>query len=165
MASKILYAKELFYDFPVSLSAGRNILVADTPDAAIRIINAESDSIDGFVLGGFMIKTDECVETAHKLYDMISQLDAKLHERKLVNRKDVQSVYNLLTDKLLDCRDVRGGKRVFYHLQENDYVGKKPLLRLTNLPLHGYFSGEMVKCAHASEGERAIKNWLKKNKL
>jgi hypothetical protein len=127
MAHTILYVREYPFDSPKL--EGITLLTAQTPSEAMRIMDENEDSIDGYILGMVMVRDGVSIEDVDEKYrqyrDLASRIetdDWSIETGKLIfQRRQLFEEWNELLD-------YTGGKKVFQHLKDK----KKPILWLTS---------------------------------
>jgi len=132
MAQRLLYVREHPLDLP-DLVIGREAMTVNNAPDAISSIDRFGETIDGYVLGLYLLHpgiTPEYVEgVLARIRDFKVNPDIHPKERntELLLRK-----HDAKKHEYHSCFDSTGGEKVFRYLEKRGYVGKKPILFFTS---------------------------------
>jgi hypothetical protein len=135
MAATILYAREYPFDSPIHLLKGKTLLLAQTPSDAITTIEHKKDSIDGYVLGMVMVRDGIRVEQVDEICSQYREAASQAEKMKTGDPAAFGKVIfkrSCLFEELNGLLDYNGGAKVFQHLKQKGYVGKKPIVWFTS---------------------------------
>lgn len=133
MTQRLLYVREHPLDIPENLVVGRELLIAHNAADAISCVDRFGDSIEGYVLGAYLLQQGFTFEQADEIEARIRSFKVNQEVPLWDRKRDLFARKNLAMERdFYPCFDRVGGERVFRYLEEKGYVGEKPILFFTS---------------------------------